>query len=523
MSAMRFLNYSKKIVPLLETKSFFIIGLIFVIAAIFFNSFGGLSDSMLRNWDESRHGVSAYEMMTSSNYLVNTYNGENDYWNVKPVFSFWNIVAGYWLFGQNLFGLRCISAFSFVLIAAVTFAVLYKTGGRFAALAGTAFFAVSPSHFSHSFRSGDPDAFFILWGFLAAITLYYSNRNRKWLPATAFCLAMAFLTKSFHVGVFAIPTVIWVLFHWKRYGIKYVAISSAAGIMPVAIWAVGRYCADGLTFFDWMLKLDLFGRVARMEYSENKGVHAFFYFVKMSRELTLIPVLITVTAALAGFAIYKKKWLSPEIKDLFCISSLFFVSVILLFSLCSAKAPWYIYPAFAMLPLMMGTAVQAWLDAPAGPDSSQNISDGKKLIGDIFQVIILLSVIAWSIGGELKSVRRVFLRTVNQDIFNQENNKAQYAGTEIFSVNADGNFVMPPQSTFLMMRFAKASLRQGDLTEYTRRNGKDAYLLCTFEDDDHATAEARKFADKHNLTLVRIADENALYRKSPLSYNTNVQ
>jgi 4-amino-4-deoxy-L-arabinose transferase-like glycosyltransferase len=513
MNVMFFSGYLKKIVSLLEIKPVFIVGLIFVIATVFFNSFAGLSDSMLRNWDESRHGVSACEMMMSGNYIVNTYNGENDYWNVKPVFSFWNIVAGYWLFGENLFGLRCISAFSFVLIAIVTFVVLYKTAGRFAALAGTAFFTVSPSHFSHSFRSGDPDAFFILWGFLAAITLYYSNRNRKLLPVTTFCLAMAFLTKSFHAGVFVIPTVIWILFHWRKYGVKYVAISFVAGMMPVAIWAAGRYCADGLTFFDWMLKLDLFGRVAKMEYSENKGVHTFFYFVKMTRELTLIPVLISVTAIFAGFAIYKRKWLSPEIKDLFCISSLFFVSIILLFSLCNAKAPWYIYPAFAMLPLMVGAVVQAWLDAPLRTDNVKDISDGKRLTGDIFQVLILLSVTAWCIGGELKSVRRVFLRTINQDIFSQESDKGKYAGAGIFSVNAEGNFVMPPQSTFLMMRFAKASLRQGGLTEYTRHDDKDTYLLCTFADDDNAAAEAQKFADKYNLTLLHIVDENALYRK----------
>lgn len=515
MTGMEISGSLKKIVSLLETKTFFIAGLIFVIAAVFFNGFAGLSDSMLRNWDEARHGVSACEMVKSGNYIVNTYNGENDYWNVKPVLSFWNIVAGYRLFGENLFGLRFISAFSFVLIAIVTFVVLYKTAGRFAALAGTAFFTVSPSHFSHSFRSGDPDAFFILWGFLAVIALYYSSRDRRLLPVTALCLAMAFLTKSFHAGVFVIPTVIWVLFHWKKYGFKYVVISSITGMIPVAAWAAGRYSADGLTFFDWMLKLDLFGRVATMEYSENKGVYALFYFVKMARELTLIPALISITAILAGFAVYRKKWLSPEIKDLFCISSLFFFSIILLFSLCSAKAPWYIYPAFAMLPLMTGTIVQAWLDAPAKADHAKDISDGKKLTGNILQFIVLLSVTAWSIGGEIKSVRRFFLRTVNHDIFSLKNDKEKYTETEIFSVNAKGNFVAPSQSTFLMMYFAKASLLQGGLSEYNRHDGKNVYLLCTFADDDNAIAEAQKFADKYKLTLLHIANENALYRKSP--------
>ncbi len=511
----------KKIESLLKTKTFFIVALLFVVAGIFFNAFAGLSDSMLRNWDEARHGVSASEMIKSGNYIVNTYNGKNDYWNVKPVLSFWNIVAGYRLFGENLFALRFVSALSFVVIAFVTFFVLYTTAGRFAALAGTAFFIVSPSHFSHSFRSGDPDAFFILWGFLAVISLYYSTKNRKLLPVTAFCLAMAFLTKSFHAGVFVIPTTIWVAFHWKNYGFKYVILSSVAGIIPVAVWAAGRYCADGFIFFEWMLKLDLFGRVATMEYSENKGVYFFFYFVKMARELTLLPVLISITAILSGFAIYRRKWLAPEVKDLFYISSLFFFSIIFLFSLCNAKAPWYIYPAFAMLPLMTGATVQSWLDAPEKVNDAPNISESQKLTGKILQILILLSVAGWCIGGEIKSVRRIFLRTVNHDIFNWKGDDGKYMGAEIFSVNSNGIFTMPPQSTFLMMHFSKISLLQGGLTEYNRHVGKDAYLLCTFTDNDNAVAEAQNFADKYKLALLLIVNENAMYRKSPFEIRKN--
>ena len=128
------------------------------VAAAAFNVFTGLGSERIRSWDEARHGVSACEMMTSGNYIVNTYNCEPDYWNVKPVLSFYGNLLGIKLFGKSIFGFRFFSAFSYLLIAALTFLLLYREAGIGAALVGTAAFIVCPTNWLHSFRSGDPDA-----------------------------------------------------------------------------------------------------------------------------------------------------------------------------------------------------------------------------------------------------------------------------------------------------------------------------------------------------------------------------
>ena len=91
--------------------------LLIVLASI--NVFSGLGRERIRSWDEARHGVSSCEMMESGNYIVNTYNYSADYWNVKPVLSFYNNIIGMKLFGRNIFGFRFSTSVS--MPAAATF------------------------------------------------------------------------------------------------------------------------------------------------------------------------------------------------------------------------------------------------------------------------------------------------------------------------------------------------------------------------------------------------------------------
>lgn len=46
--------------------------------------FTNLGETGISDCDEARHGINAYEMMQSGDYVVTTYRGEPDYWNLKP-------------------------------------------------------------------------------------------------------------------------------------------------------------------------------------------------------------------------------------------------------------------------------------------------------------------------------------------------------------------------------------------------------------------------------------------------------
>ena len=86
--------------------------LIFLFLVLAFITFYNLGEFKVNDWDEARHGVSAYEMLKNKNYIINTYNYKNDYWNLKPPISFWIIMLSYKLFGATIFSMRLYSALS---------------------------------------------------------------------------------------------------------------------------------------------------------------------------------------------------------------------------------------------------------------------------------------------------------------------------------------------------------------------------------------------------------------------------
>ena len=57
----------------------------------------------LFQWDESRLGVNAIEMLQSHHFLSPTYFGEPDYWNTKPPFAIWSMCTSIFLFGLSVF------------------------------------------------------------------------------------------------------------------------------------------------------------------------------------------------------------------------------------------------------------------------------------------------------------------------------------------------------------------------------------------------------------------------------------
>ncbi len=71
----------------------------------------------LFQWDESRLGVNALEMLKSHNFITTTYQGVADNWNTKPPFAIWMMCLSLKLIGYTELGLR----FPSVLFSVLTF------------------------------------------------------------------------------------------------------------------------------------------------------------------------------------------------------------------------------------------------------------------------------------------------------------------------------------------------------------------------------------------------------------------
>ena len=80
--------------------------LLIVVSVTMLSSIYFVCNSAIKEWDESRNGVNAYEMMLNKNYLTLYFEKSIDTWNAKPPLFTWFILICYKIFGLNTFSLR---------------------------------------------------------------------------------------------------------------------------------------------------------------------------------------------------------------------------------------------------------------------------------------------------------------------------------------------------------------------------------------------------------------------------------
>ncbi|MBL8993280.1 MAG: glycosyltransferase family 39 protein, partial [Spirochaetia bacterium] len=147
--------------PFVERYFLHLAALIVLLAA--FNLFHRLGESELQNWDESRYGITAYDMLRSGDFIRTTVLGVPDYWNLKPPLGYWAICASYKIFGVNRFGLRFPAALSALLCVILLMGLARKYFSAGTALLAGLILATN-IHFitRHAGRSGDLDAMLTL-------------------------------------------------------------------------------------------------------------------------------------------------------------------------------------------------------------------------------------------------------------------------------------------------------------------------------------------------------------------------
>src|SRR5436305_14919629 len=82
----------------------------FVLLLMAVNVFAGLGSVALNDSDEARYGVAAWEMLHNRSFIVTTYAGQPEYWNLKPPLGYWLMALSFWILGPTPFALRLPSA-----------------------------------------------------------------------------------------------------------------------------------------------------------------------------------------------------------------------------------------------------------------------------------------------------------------------------------------------------------------------------------------------------------------------------
>ena len=507
-SAVQYLGHHRRLV----------LTLLAAVVAVFalINVFSGLGSERIRNWDEARHGISACEMMESGNYLVNTFDYQADYWNVKPVLAFYPALLGMMTFGKNVFGLRFFSAVAYLCIAALIFFLLRREAGTAAALIGTAAFVVSPTNWVHSFRQGDPDAVFMLFCFAAFVCLWRSlDPGRGFsLSLAALFLGLAFLVKSFHVGVFGILALIFVIVHWKRYTLKDLLPAVAAGLAPVLIWGAFRFHADGWAFFQNMIERDLLGRLEEGHSSEQPVSPWYYYLTMLNHFLIVIPLAVIALSAAAGRFFRGKSWFSDPAPAaaLGKWAGFGFLLPLVMFSCCSVKLPWYIFPALLFVPVVFGVAFHfAWRRL------LEELARDRRKVYLLPPLAVILTSLVWIGIGEGKAIRNRVKMIPQRDVLTAAGGQEEYRGKEFFCIGPEGRAQLPPQKFLLVIRFVGGKMVLANVEQY-RKRGENAFLVCSFgpvRNEAELRRRAEQTASELSLRLIRCAGEYALYRCDP--------
>ncbi|MCI6377705.1 MAG: glycosyltransferase family 39 protein [Clostridiales bacterium] len=340
--------------------------LVLLLASAGFLLFGNLESAWVEMYDELRHAVNAYEMVVNGDYLVNTYFGETDYFNLKPPLSMWAIALSFKLFGFTLAAIRLPSALASLLMLAIGALWLKKNHGSVASLAfAGSLAAINVLIAGHYSRNGDPDALYQLFFTASMLLMFSSDHDFRWFYGSALCFALAFMTKSWHA--LCIPAICLLYLActgrireltWKR-----ALLLLAAGFAPVLPWAIARYMRDGMAFLSGTVSVDI---TARMLSADTEGPLAYFRY--LLTDLRFMAGAALCAAAYACFKCAGEKRRLPAKTRSHAIGCLLWMLVPpILFSFSGFKKFWYIFSSYTALCMLMGLMLQAlWSGCPHG-------------------------------------------------------------------------------------------------------------------------------------------------------------
>ncbi|WP_426451553.1 ArnT family glycosyltransferase [Paenibacillus sp. S-38] len=321
-----------------------------------------LGTSQIVDWDEARHGVSAYEMIKNNNYFVNTYSYQPDFWNLKPPLSFWSIVLGYKIAGFNPLGLRLFSAiFALLTLLIIILFVQFKHGNLASILSGVVFTTSTQYLFYHGARTADADSLFVLLFTSAIVSVLLVEQNTKWLYLAGVMFSLAFLTKSWHAISIMGVIFCYLLISFKKLNlsIKNYLFFLLSVVVPIFLWLACRYPYDGLSFLKEMINYDLLARTSRPLEGHTGGKDYYFGVLKQHYVYWLLVLIAVLSAYLSRVTLISQRTYHYLIGIFLWIGIPF-----ILFSIAKTKIPWYILPIYPPLAIVIGVLSAKILSLP---------------------------------------------------------------------------------------------------------------------------------------------------------------
>lgn len=344
--------------PLGWQRAMGVVLLVALLCAAGYLLFANLGQQAIADYDEARHGVNAYEMIRNEDYVVHTYGGETDYWNLKPPMSFWGVVLGYRLFGYNALGLRFVSALATLIsMALVVFWCTRRYGVWPAVVALCAYVCNKGMYVPHFARFGDADAMYQLFFTIAMLCMLMSRKHFNWFYGSALAFALAFLTKATHALNIGLICLLYVICTGKLRQLKPLRILGLllCGAGQVGLWAAVRYSRDGAAFFEQMFLTDVVDRVGSSAHMDDKPPLEVYLEAFYSRPALVVAIVVCVLCAVA--LVLLKVRLSDDSRDTVIGTVIWFVVPIVFYTVTNTKFIWYVYSGYAALCVLTATLV----------------------------------------------------------------------------------------------------------------------------------------------------------------------
>lgn len=342
-------------------------------------TFWKLGSHPVADWDESRQGVNAMEMIERGDYINLYYHGELDTWSVKPPLLVWAITVSYKAFGYNAFAMRFPAALGTLLFFFLAWRLVRLYRGRWFAFAVIwILFSCRAVLGEHVGRTADCDAYLLpfLTGFAYCFALFHDFEKRKALLMAGVFLGLAFYAKG-PVSVFLLPgAFLYVLLSGtfvrtikSRYTWGALVLFVLIGGSWVYISAnYGARFQGNLYGGDHALKtMFIYDTFERFTSTDFAGYHRdpFYFFSAIDIRMNVWNYLFYASLLLGGVLTFKKgkqllSFIRKDENRLLLLSFCMVFSLAVLLSISKSSMGWYLAPVFLFIAVITVSGM-AWV------------------------------------------------------------------------------------------------------------------------------------------------------------------
>jgi 4-amino-4-deoxy-L-arabinose transferase-like glycosyltransferase len=330
-----------------------------VLALAAFNLTYRLGNESLTEWDESLYATSAFEMLESGNWVVTTFNGETDYYNSKPPLNVWLIALSVKAFGPSLASMRVPS----IVAAWLTVVVLmwwatHRFGQRVALFSGLVLATCFGFLHVHSGRTDNPDALLALFFLLIVVTLDLSSGRpwrRVWLGPL---FAGVFLLKGMAILMPLLLVIIVEARHRFDSRQRWLPLASATAlaVIPMLVWAIPRWQADGFAFFERMIVQDFIALTTTpLDGHQQSPLYYLNILVRNHYDWMVAALTVVILFPPSSWPVVRRAltfWRSD--RDLTRLVGFWPAIALLVPMAMRTNLPWYINPIYPMFALGVG-------------------------------------------------------------------------------------------------------------------------------------------------------------------------